>query len=43
LSDLKSSISEQMGEDLGAKINTSKMLGLAGLLCGMVAIVLSLL
>ena len=41
LGDLKSSIKEQIGEDLGAKINTGKMLGLAGLLCGIVAIVLS--
>jgi len=42
LGDLKISIQEQMTEDLGAKINSGKMLGLAGLLCGLAAIVLSL-
>ncbi|RLU00275.1 response regulator [Ketobacter sp.] len=42
LGDLKSSISEQMSDELNAKITTGKMLGLAGLLCGIVAIVLSL-
>lgn len=42
LGDLKVSIQEQMAEDLGAKINAGKMLGLAGLLCGIAAIVLTL-
>ena len=42
LGDLKISIQEQMTEALSSKINTGKMLGLAGLLCGITAIVLSL-
>ena len=40
LSNLKSSVSEQLSADLGDRIKSSKMFGVAGFICGVVALLM---
>jgi CheY-like chemotaxis protein len=42
LSDLKTSVTEQVNQELGGKLNTSKLLGLIGFICGTAALALTL-
>ncbi|AUM14226.1 response regulator [Ketobacter alkanivorans] len=43
LSDLKGNVIEQLSQEISSKINSSKMLGLAGLICGAAALAMMLL